>query len=250
MIAEIIRKNGAVTTGELVKRFDVSIETVRRDLLVMEKSQLLQRVHGGAVAFGGMLPKQDLAHRTGENDDSKRELSVTACALVSEGDIIALDSGSTAVILAQELRRRFRSLTVVTYSLDVCNLLSDCRGFKLILCGGYYLPAENSFYGQFVIDMFSRIQVNRLFLFPSTVSLRYGIRDYFEELYQVQRAMLGCSDSIYILADSSKFEKTAMLKLDDMTAKYTYITDSALRPELKLLYKENDLRVITSAEEI
>ena len=249
-IAELIRKNGAVTTGELTKRFDVSIETVRRDLLAMEKSKLLRRVHGGAVAPGGMLPRLNLARRTGENDGGKRELSITACSFISEGDIIALDTGSTAIIMAQELRERFRSLTVVTHSMDVCRILSGCRDFKLIVCGGYYSPDENSFYGQFTIDMLSRIQADSFFLFPSAISLRYGIRAYFEELYQVQLAMLDCSDSVYVLGDSSKFEKTALLKLDDMTPKYTYVTDSALRPELKQLYRENNLRVITSKEDL
>lgn len=250
VIIELIRKNGAVTTGDLMKQLNVSIETVRRDLLVLEKAQLLQRVHGGAVAKGGMSPKLDLAHRTGENDDGKRELSITACSFISEGDIIALDTGSTAVVMARELRERFDSLTVITHSLDVCNLLSGCRNFNLIICGGYYDSVENSFYGKFVLDMISRIHAKSLFVFPSAVSLHYGICGYFEELYQVQMAMLGCADSTYVLADSSKFEKTALLKLDDMSSKYTYVTDNALRPELKQLYRENDLRVVTCAEEI
>ena len=250
-IVELIRRNGAVTTGELMERFGVSIETVRRDLLVMEKKQLLQRVHGGAVALGVIMsPKLDLAHRTGENDQGKRELSVNACSLISDGDIIALDTGSTAVIMAQELRERFSSLTVVTHSLDVFNLLSNFKEFRVILCGGYFLPEENSFYGQLTLDMLSKLHVSRLFLFPSAISLHHGICGYFEKLYQVQLKMLGCADSVCVLADSSKFEKTALLKIDDMSPKYTYITDSALPVELKQLYIENDLRIITSSEDI
>ena len=74
-ICEIIKNSGAITTMELVEQFSVSIETIRRDLLFLEKNGILQRVHGGAVAVGKMAPFKDLLHRVVENDEQKAELS-------------------------------------------------------------------------------------------------------------------------------------------------------------------------------
>ena len=76
--------------------------------------------------------------------------------------------------------------------------------------------------------------------------MEFGICEYQQELYLIQKMMMECSDSVYFLADSSKFEKRALLKLDDMKEEYFYITDSYLADEVKNLYTENKRNIIIS----
>ena len=135
-IKAMLEKMGAVTTAHLVREFNVSTETVRRDLLILEEHGALKRVHGGAVKEGGTLVYSDLENRLDLNTDEKRELAEKAAQCISEDDIIMIDSGSTAAVLAEELRRRFKRLTVITYSLDILDILKDCKEYTLILCGG------------------------------------------------------------------------------------------------------------------
>lgn len=111
------------------------------------------------------------------------------------------------------------------------------------MCGGHFNREENAFYGDLVLDMLNRLHMQKSFLFPSAVSLKFGIGDFQQDFCQAQRKLIECSDSIYILADSSKYEKNALLKLDDMKTEYTYITDSRLSPDLKRIYMENNIRI-------
>lgn len=243
-ICAMVKKDGAVTTGRLMEQFAVSIETVRRDLLVLEKAGKLLRVHGGAVAAGDMQPMLALPQRNQANSGRKQSLSRAAAELVSEGDIVAVDSGSTAILFAQALKERFSKLSVVTHSRDVFDQLCDHREFTVILCGGHYLKEEKAFYGSLALETLAKLHVQKAFLFPSAVSLEFGICDYHQDLYQIQKQLLSSAEAVYILADSSKFEKKALLQLSPMKREYTYVTDSDLPEEIKKLYAENGLQVI------
>lgn len=245
LIYKKVCENGAVTTADLVQTFDVSIETIRRDLLCMEKGRLLKRVHGGAVAIGEMRRVNSLDMRNEENSREKAELAEAAASLVNEGDIIGIDAGSTAISLANALKENFSKLTVITHSLDVFEILCKHEDFKVILCGGNFLKDENAFYGTLTLDTLSRLNMQKVFIFPSAISLKHGICDYQQDLLQVQKKLLECSDSAYILADSTKFEKQALLKLDETREEYIYITDSNLTEELRKIYKENNINIIT-----
>lgn len=242
-IYELVQKNGAVTTGFLVERFQVSIETIRRDLLNMERNGKLSRVHGGAIAKGNMKPFLKLPERNQDHFEQKENLSFGAMEFISEGDIIGIDAGSTAIAFAQALKEKFSKLTIVTHFLDVFNLLCNHEDFSVILCGGHYIRHENAFYGELTLDMLKTLHIQKCFIFPSAVSLEYGIRDYQKELYQVQKQMIKSSDQIFVLADSSKFEKKALLKVDDMKNDYVYITDQGLSKELLEIYKENNITI-------
>ncbi len=242
-IFEIIKTNGAVTTNELIEKFGVSIETVRRDLLSMEKDGKLNRVHGGAVAKGEMKPFLDLSLRNKEFEKEKTALSLKAAEFIDEGDIIALDSGSTAIIFASVLREKFNKLTIITHSLDVFNLLAHHKEFSVILTGGYFLKEENSFYGSLAIKTIQNLNIQKSFIFPSAISLKGGICDYEKNLFGVQEYMLNAADEVYILADSSKFEKKALLKVSDTSLKFIYITDNKISKEILDLYNDNNINI-------
>lgn len=248
-IYDMIQNNGAVTTAKLVDFFCVSIETIRRDLLAMEQNGRLTRVHGGAVAKSGMKPFKELKERNKEFGKQKYELSLKAAEFISNGDIIGIDSGSTAISFAEVLKERFSKLTVVTHSMDVFEMLSNHKDFSVILCGGHYLHEENAFYGELTLDMLNSLHIQKTFIFPSAVSFECGIYDYQKDLYQIQKQLVKSSDEIYILADSSKFEKTALLKLDNMKPEYIYITDNSLQDEIVKLYKENDIEIYLGGQE-
>lgn len=247
-IEKLLKANGAVTTADLTERFGTSLETVRRDLLTMEKAGLLSRVHGGAVAVTEMMVYQPLQQRDLEQSDQKDALARTAAGLVCEGDYIAIGTGSTPIHFAQELKKRIRNLTVVTYSLGVFEILKDLPGYRLILLGGQYIPGENSFYGQLTLDLLSHLHVKKSFVFPSAVSLDHGIWGFEETLYPMQQKLLQCCDQAYILADSSKFERTALYKVADMRPEFIYVTDPELPRQLHSLYTQNGLTVITGEE--
>ena len=242
-IFKMLRKNGAVTASKLVAQFDVSLETVRRDLLEMERQGRLTRVHGGAVTKSDMKPFFDLDKRNTEYYGEKKSLSRKATDFIREGDVIAVDGGSTAIPFAEALKARFENLTVITYSSDVFNRLCDHADFHVILCAGDFDKKEKAFYGPYAMHMLESFHAQKAFICPSGVSLEQGIFDYQPNIYAMQMKLFHAADEIFILADSSKFEKTGLYKLADMEKSYTYITDGKLPTELLELYRENDITI-------
>lgn len=242
-IAEMLRRNNSVSTSELTEIFQVSLETIRRDLESMEKEGMLKRVHGGAISVGKLQRYHDLSGRSADHPIEKRRISLAACAYINNGDHIALDEGTTAFELAKLIRDRFQELTVLTNSLEIFEVLSGNRGIQVILTGGFYLPEEKSFYGHLTIDMIRQFHVAKYFITPSAISLNFGISDHIQELIGIQRTMMGIADEIYVLVDSSKFETCAPLKICDLVPEYTYLTDSGLSQEVFEIYQKAGLRI-------
>lgn len=248
IILSLLRTEGAVTVSHLVEEFGVSLETVRRDLLLLEKEGLLRRVHGGAVSLGEMKPPKSLQSRQQDFPEEKDQLCQIAADLICEGDYIAIGTGSTPEHFAQVLKKRFRKLTVVTYSYNVFEVLSDMPEYDLVLLGGQYMPEEQCFYGQLTMDALKELRVMKSFVFPSAISMEYGISGYAANLYPLQRQLLSCCDQAYILADSSKFERKALYKVADLRPEHIYVTDDKLPEDLAQIYRDNGLTVITGRE--
>lgn len=243
-IADMLKKHSSVTTSELTELFQVSVETIRRDLEYMEGQGQLKRVHGGAISVGRLQNYTRLSGRLGEHQPQKRDLALRACSYITEGDFIALDAGSTTFELAVILGERFRRLTVLTHSLEVANILSGKENIRVILAGGFYLPEEKCFCGYLTLDMVHQLHVSKCFIAPSAISLNFGISDHMQEMIAVQRAFLEISDQAYILADSSKFEACAPLKICDLAPELICVTDSGLSDEVLEAYRKASVNII------
>ncbi len=244
-ICDLLKKNGAVTTANLSSTLGVSIETIRKDLLMLEKEDRLFRVHGGAISNVNSVKRLSLKDRLVLNREEKQILSKAACDFISEGDILAIDTGSTSVEFAEILRLRFNELTVITHSIDVFELLKEKSGFKIILVGGLFMPEENAFYGMPTLETYKTLHANKAFITPAGISLKNGISCCNEPLMVVVRQMIESADKVFVLANSDKFEKTALFRLTSMSDEFTYITDSKISDNLKSLYKENDINIVT-----
>lgn len=243
-ITEMLKKRPSITTSELTRFFQVSLETIRRDLEYLEGQGALRRVHGGAVAVGRQSSYSSLTKRTACHQSEKRNLALTACSYIQEGDYIALDTGSTTFELASLLGERFRELTVLTHSLEVVRILSEQTKIRTILAGGFYLPEERCFCGHLTLDMIRQLHVSKCFIAPAAISLDFGISDHMQELIAVQRAFLGISDQVCILVDSSKFETCAPLQISSLQSRFLCITDSGLSDELLEAYKKASVNIV------
>lgn len=242
-IMSLVNEKGAVRLSELTQIFSVSVETIRRDLLELERQNCLRRVHGGALRIprNGEYPER--SERAVRNHEHKAELAEHAAGLIHENDTIMLDSGSTAVEFAGMLTEHFERLTVITNALDVFEVLRRKERYELFLCSGFFMNRENAFYGPWTLEALDRFHAGIAFLFPSAVSIQYGIMDYDRNLYSVQQKMIERSDRTVFCADSDKFEKSGLFKLADVREGCTIVTDSALEDEIFNLYRENQISV-------
>ncbi len=249
-ILRTLEEQGFVTVTQLAEAFSVSTESVRRDLRHLESLKKLQRVHGGARR---RMEFPEAAERTSSGQDRDQpctqELCRTAMALIQEGDMISVDAGGAAHCFAAALRENFQQLTVVTHSYEVFSLLLGKPGFRLILAGGEFLRQGSAFCGPLAEGFLRRIHIRKAFLFPYAVSLKNGFTEYISQLLPIQRAYMEQADQVIALAESVRFEKSALVQLCQPTGSMLLVTDSGLNGEYKMLYRERGLRVVTSPRE-
>lgn len=243
-ICELLKKHSAVTTTSLAEKFDVSIETIRKDLLSLEKEGRLSRVHGGAVSKSVSLGYTELSERMESMMDEKREMSEAAAQFIKNGDSVAIDTGSSAKEFIEVLKERFDKLTIVTHSMEVFERAVGYKDFEVILCGGYFMQSEKSFYGDFALEMLDNIYVGKAVIFPAALSLKNGICDCSPQLAAMQKKMIASADEVIVAADSSKYEKSALIKAADMSAAYTYVSDFGISEEICEIYKNNDIKLV------
>lgn len=243
-IQALLLQHGAVTIAGLMETFGISMETARRDLAAMEKAGLLYRVHGGALPLETARFYRPLKERMQDRIDQKRAIAQAAAEYVCENDYIAISAGSTALAFAQELRKRIRRLTVVTYSLDVFEALRDMPDYTILLTGGKYMSTEHAFKGSAAAAFLSGVSVQKTFIFPSLLSLEKGITCRTQELCGRLTPMIRQCNQVYVLADSSKFQKNAIYQLCPMRQDFIYITDKEMSPPLQKLYAESGLQFI------
>lgn len=232
-IVKLIEQQQVVTVNQLIERYGVSIETIRRDLAYLEQMHLLKRVHGGAVSLHKMQQFVKLEERIHQNQEHKRETAMAVLSLLKERDIVLLDSGSIAIEIALLISERFHELTVITYSSEILSILSGNENFHLIQIGGEYLHSEQAFYGYQAEAMLKELHAQKAIVCPSAVSLRQGLGDYIPELIPMQRALAVGADDIIVAADSSKLDTVGAYQICALRPSFVLATDSEVSKEFE-----------------
>lgn len=243
-ILEMIEKEGSVKVSKLIQMFDVSIETVRRDLEGLEKMGYLKRVYGGAVLRKNTQDRLNYEKREVECMDEKIEIAKTAIKQIEEGQSIALNGGTTCVEIAKELKKNFKRLTIITNSLRIAYELADTSGFTVILAGGILNGKEYSFSGEYAEDLLSNFTVDKAFISVGGVSLTRGITDYLIEEAGIQKKFMEISTEVVILADSNKIDNISLVKIADVQDVNLIITDSRLDSKIIGKYIKSGIEII------
>lgn len=206
-ILAILTENKSATVEELASELFVSGATIRRDLKDMEKQGLIKRSHGGAMLYKSSADDSAFALREQENTSQKRIIAHLASKLVSNGDSLFLDSGSTTGFLIPKLNA-FNVLSVTTTGLRNALLLSQTENVKIFIPGGQILNHSNSILGSDTIDYISRMHADIAFMSCSGVDLQNGFTDTSTEQAKLKRQMRKNSKKVAMLVDSTKFNKT------------------------------------------
>lgn len=226
---------GSVTVTDASEKLNVSPMTIRRDLVELERVGIARRVHGGAVPSKGRSYEPPLTRRHQQNTAAKSAIARAVAQLIAEGDSIALDTGSTCVRVAQELRGR-SSLTIVTPSIRIADEFSEETDPHVIVTGGVLRPTEKSLTGELAAYAFSQVSVDRLVLAVAGVDVEFGISDYNWEDVLVKKAMIKAAKEVIVVADARKFGEVAFARISGLEVIDKIVTDEdpgeALRERL------------------
>jgi DeoR/GlpR family transcriptional regulator of sugar metabolism len=203
IVAEL-RASPAVRISALAKAFDVSTETVRRDLDELSRRGLVARTYGGA-ALHPLAREPDVNERYRQRVEERARIAARAATLVAPGDVLMIDSGSTTSHLARRLAASAESLTVLTNSLNVAGALGQNPKLRVILCPGDVNPREAGVYG------------------PETAAFPCGVK----------RAMIARAERRLLLVDQGQFEVRALQLVCPLAELDDVIADAAPGPELR-----------------
>ncbi len=229
-IMGLIAQQGTLSVAELAKTLGVSEETVRRDARQLEERGDVLKLHG-SLALPHHVGEAPFERRMRENAESKRSIARAALALVEDGDSLIIDTGTTTSIFAQELRSR-RGLTIVTNSSDIARTLATVNGNRVYMAGGELKADNGAAFGPPAVEFISRFRVRHSFISIAALHAIDGPMDMAFEEAELARMALSRSDSRIILSDSSKFGKTALVKVCDFSEINRLYSDEMPPPDL------------------
>jgi DeoR/GlpR family transcriptional regulator of sugar metabolism len=188
----------------------VSIATVRRDLNELEARGLLKRTHGGATIINQVTRDYMTPVREITNAEEKSRIGAAAAGLVAEGDAVMIDSGTTSLQVAKRLASR-ESLTFVTNGTDTLAALAAGGARTLHCIGGEYIDLNRSMGGSMAADAVRRFSVDKAILSVTAVDVQRGlIATLSPQIGAVQQAMIEVARTVIVVADHSKFDRTAL----------------------------------------
>ena len=244
-IEELLNENKSVLVTELAARFDVTPETIRADLLKLEKKGILVRTYGGATLSSSSGAELTYKERDVVNADAKHMIGVRAARLINNGETIFLDASTSSLYVARSIKDKF-GLTVITNASSVIAELSECEHIKLISTGGILSKRNMSYVGRFTENMIrENFAANKFFFSCKGVSLSRGLTDENEQEAYIKRAMMEVSDSVIFLCDHNKLGRTGIPVIAPIDMIDTFITDVRLDREWHDALQKLDIDIIT-----
>jgi DeoR family transcriptional regulator, fructose operon transcriptional repressor len=233
-----------VRTDELAEQFGVSGETVRRDLIRLERDGLLNRVYGGAEpADRPRASEAAFGSRQTMNLKAKQQIARLAGAIVRPGQIVMIDIGTTAVELARNLPKDWTG-TVVTNSLLVAAELADRDRVDVTVLGGRIRAGDLAASGPQTLAALAELYADVAFLSSGGLDSRAGLTDYYADEVDVRRLMISHARHTYLLADSTKFDVIAARVVAPFSAIGALFTERAPEGPLADALADSDVQVL------
>jgi len=244
-ILDRLRKIGRININDDARLFNVSISTLHRDLEDLEKQGRVKKVMGGAVLVNGIQFASHFDKRLQNHAKEKKAIARKAVQHIQDDTSIYLDHSSTTTYLARELKQRsFKSLLVLTNSLQIPIELGGIQGIQVISTGGAVESEFKALYGRWVVDSLQRINLNQIFISVGAISVEIGlmtqihfINDLFPELFRR-------SEHINVLVDSSKFFKLCTFQISPLQPSFIIFSDNGLPEEIRQEIEARGIKLV------
>lgn len=245
-IENYINEKETASLTELSEKFDVSLNTIRRDVKYLTDNGAIKKVYGGVTSTkGSKLTTYDF--RTMKEANEKRIIAKLSAQYIEDGDFIFIDSGTTTVSILENVDPH-KNITVLTSNLGIINEAVKHPNISLMILGTNYHSKTQSFINPTIDNQLENYNITKAFMATTGLSIETGVTnsDYYE--YEIKKEISKISQNIYILADSTKFSKVALMTYLDFDEIDKIFTDSAVDSTTEQYCSEHEIEVIYPSE--
>ena len=251
-LEDVLRHRDQVSTAEAMDMFGVSEATVRRMFHDMEKKGVGIRCYGALKRYKSVHGYSFEAAAQAYSREKQR-IGHCAAELVEDGDTLFLDCGTTtlqmSIALSEQIASgRYNSLTIITNSIATLEAISPSRDCSIVLTGGEYSTARRDFSGVLTEQFLSPLHFDKCFIGCDGFSLKGGIATRDFSTSSLARCVIARSDSVYVLCDSSKFERSALASICSVGSIHCLVTDAMPRDALGAALRSKAVSVIVAGE--
>ena len=231
-IVELVSANHSVKVIDLSKEFDVTEETIRRDLEKLEREKVLVRTYGGAVLTEKTSDDEPFSIRSRENIDRKKSIGQAISDIIQDGDVIMMDSSTTSLEVAKVIGDS-KNITLITNSMGLAMEMVQYDKIQVICSGGTLRRRALSFIGPVTKQSIQNYYADKVILSCKGINMEKGIMESNEMESEVKNAMINTARTVILAVDHTKFDNLAMVRSFDFSKVDMVVTDA--KPSKKWL---------------
>src|SRR5690625_3473458 len=242
-IIKFLKKNHVSTVNDLASHFKVHDATIRRDLTILEKEEVVRRTHGGV-----MLEEQEVhseppfQKREAVRFEEKSRIGNCAAELINDGDNIILDSGTTTFHIAKSIIDK-QNLTVITNDINIAATLRFSKSIKVIVTGGVLFPESYMLNGMITNDVLSTLNINKAFIATPAIHHQKGLTHFDEYLISAKRYMIRAAKQIIVVTDHTKIGRVSLHSVSDITQIHDLVTGQELERTDLEIWQNTGIRI-------
>ncbi len=241
-ILALAGKSGRVDVDELSVTFDLSPQTIRKDLNILCDRQLLQRVHGGAI-IGSSNENVSYEARRLLAPESKKAIGTRAASLIPDNSSLLINIGTTTEQVAHALKDH-RGLLVISNNVNAVAIMKDFPGIELIIAGGQVRRSDGGIIGVAAVDFINQFKVDYAVIGVSAIDEDGSLLDYDYREVRVAQAIIENARHIILVTDRMKLERNAPIRIGHISQINTIVIDGELPQKLKTTCREHDVDAV------
>lgn len=234
--------DGKVVVSELAERYDVSEETIRRDLDRLEAEGYATKTYGGAVRSENSTTDLPFIVRKQANVSGKKYIAEQIGTLIEDGDTLLLDSSTTALFTVKSIVSK-HNLTIITNSVEILLDLPQNHDWNIISTGGSYRSESMAFYGSTAENLVSRYHVDLAILSCKGLDMEKGMTDTREHFAELKRTFLRSARKVILAVDHTKFDKVSFVRIGSLSDVDAVVTDVAPSDAWKRHFEEQKIEL-------
>lgn len=243
MILARLQSEGKVIVADLSREFDVTEETIRRDLEKLDNEGLAKKTYGGAVLNQNLNTDVPFNVRKRSNVELKQRIAEKIAALIQDGDFLMLDASTTAIHVAKSIKNR-KNITLITNSVEILLELSDKEGWNVLSTGGVLKQGSLSLVGSSAERMIRGYHVDLAVCSSKGIDLSMGVTESNEKDSEIKRAIFTSANHKVLAIDSTKFDRISFVRVYDLNDIDTIVTDAAPSERWIDYCRQNNIELI------